>query len=956
MRKSWFSFRTQSAQAIVFFAVFNCFGQILAQNPFHITNYRKADYQAGSQNWDLDIDANGNLYVANNKGLLVLRGSKTKVFELPDKTIMRSVRVVDNRIFTGSFREFGYWQSNDDGDFSYTSLTPLLTSDSLENDEFWKIVKHGNSVYFQSFGTILRYHNNSVESIPLPGSIMFLIECKDRLFYQMIDEGLYEIIGDTVKPIPGSEVFRNTEVKTILPFDDQHMLIGTNSRGLFLYDGLNFKEFHTEVSGQLKTFKINNGVRVGNYLVFGTIMRGIFIIDNDGKLVHHIHTGNGLQNNTVLALRGDAENNLWVGLDNGFDYVSFATPVQSFLKNDPDFGAVYTAILHNGQLLVGTNQGLFSFSIDENMNVSDMQLIPQSQGQVWFLKEIDDKTYVGLNEGTYLVENNQLIEISSINGGFNLRKARTPIGEIMLQSTYTSIVVYEEADGKWQQSHILAGFEAPARFLEIDHTNRLWLGHTISGIFIIEPNHNYDAVASIRRADESINISPGLNRIYKVDNRIVIPTGTHLLQWDPIKSKAIPWEKLNNQLNGFQSASTIIKAAPYRYWFLKDREFGLFEIRFETAKLIYRLIPEMYDIRLVENYENIVTLNDSLYLICQEDGFSILNLSWIERQPARNEPPQINSLVFSRSFNPDEPVTLDINSPKALRHRFNNVQILFSSAGPAGKKQYFQYRLDGLDESWSRWSTKTDALYSRLPVGEYNFYVRTMNNHGIATPAATVQFRVVPQWFGSYLAMAAYFLFTVTMVWFVRLKYMQRRWRKHEAILKLNQDRILHEKERAERELIRISNEKLQTEISLKNTQLANTTMTLIRKNELLTEMQEHLQNIKQELGLRFPHKHFIRLNRLIESNIKSDKDWEIFEKLFDQAHENFFQRLKAGNHDLTPSDLRLCAYLRLNLSSKEIAPLLNISVRGVEERRYRLRKRLKLNPEQNLMEFILSY
>ncbi|HSW67404.1 MAG TPA: hypothetical protein VLH16_02385, partial [Bacteroidales bacterium] len=65
---------------------------------------------------------------------------------------------------------------------------------------------------------------------------------------------------------------------------------------------------------------------------------------------------------------------------------------------------------------------------------------------------------------------------------------------------------------------------------------------------------------------------------------------------------------------------------------------------------------------------------------------------------------------------------------------------------------------------------------------------------------------------------------------------------------------------------------------------------------------------------------------------------------------------LKADSPDLTSSDLRLCAYLRLNLSSKEIAPLLNISVRGVEERRYRLRKRLKLNSEQNLSEFILAY
>jgi DNA-binding NarL/FixJ family response regulator len=132
--------------------------------------------------------------------------------------------------------------------------------------------------------------------------------------------------------------------------------------------------------------------------------------------------------------------------------------------------------------------------------------------------------------------------------------------------------------------------------------------------------------------------------------------------------------------------------------------------------------------------------------------------------------------------------------------------------------------------------------------------------------------------------------------------------------------------------------------------------MVLIRKNELLGEIQHELIRQKEELGQRLPAKYFNRLNKILEQGISNDRDWELFEKLFDQAHENFFQRLKTDFPDLTTSDLRLCAYLRLNLSSKEISPLLNITVRGVEERRYRLRKRLQLTSEQNLTEFILSY
>jgi DNA-binding CsgD family transcriptional regulator len=109
-------------------------------------------------------------------------------------------------------------------------------------------------------------------------------------------------------------------------------------------------------------------------------------------------------------------------------------------------------------------------------------------------------------------------------------------------------------------------------------------------------------------------------------------------------------------------------------------------------------------------------------------------------------------------------------------------------------------------------------------------------------------------------------------------------------------------------------------------------------------------------MGNRYPKYHFEKLIKLIDRNISSENDWNIFETHFDQAHENFFRRLKEAYPDLTPSDLKLCAYLRLNLTSKEIAPLLNISLRGVEVRRYRLRKRLRMKTEENLINFLLTY
>ncbi len=190
----------------------------------------------------------------------------------------------------------------------------------------------------------------------------------------------------------------------------------------------------------------------------------------------------------------------------------------------------------------------------------------------------------------------------------------------------------------------------------------------------------------------------------------------------------------------------------------------------------------------------------------------------------------------------------------------------------------------------------------------------------------------------------------------IRLYISRKRWRELGEELEQDRKKMLLEKEKAEKEVIKLTNEKLQTEVEHKASQLALNTMAIIRKNNLLSSLKTTLDKQKEKLGDRYPNKYYDELAALIEKGIEDEREWETFEQLYDQAHDNFFKRLKEKYPQLTPADLRLCAYLRMNLSSKEIAPLLNISVRGVEERRYRLRKRLDLSSDTNLTELIMTF
>ncbi len=122
----------------------------------------------------------------------------------------------------------------------------------------------------------------------------------------------------------------------------------------------------------------------------------------------------------------------------------------------------------------------------------------------------------------------------------------------------------------------------------------------------------------------------------------------------------------------------------------------------------------------------------------------------------------------------------------------------------------------------------------------------------------------------------------------------------------------------------------------------------MMQKNELLAELRSKLES--------FPaNEQFQEFNKIITKSSGHDADWEDFNTCFESVNKNFYSKIKSLYPDISPNDLRLCALIKLNLSIKEMAGILNISPDSVKTARYRLRKKMQLNTEDNLSEFILS-
>jgi DNA-binding CsgD family transcriptional regulator len=285
--------------------------------------------------------------------------------------------------------------------------------------------------------------------------------------------------------------------------------------------------------------------------------------------------------------------------------------------------------------------------------------------------------------------------------------------------------------------------------------------------------------------------------------------------------------------------------------------------------------------------------------------------------------------------------------------RFNNLRISLSYPEFAANKNLL-YRLGGYNDRWISVGDEGVITFQNLPFGDYA--IRVKPDAGSVSDETTINFSINPPWFQSKTAQLLYLISAVlTIILFIVLN--QRKIKRIHDKHELERKRLM-EKEAAEnqRQIMQLRNENLRREIKLRNSRLAKSTFSLIHKNNTLRSVKTELIKIKGDLGVRFPAKHFNRLIRNIDRDLTSEKDWRMFEQSFSEVHGNFLTKIKDEYPELTPADIQLCAYLKMNLSSKEIASLLNITVRAVEIRRYRLRKKLDLEHDTNLTEFIMGY
>ncbi|MEM9648395.1 MAG: triple tyrosine motif-containing protein [Bacteroidota bacterium] len=911
-----------------------------------IQNFPPADYNSESQNWAVSQSDEKLIYIANNKGLLEFDGARWTLYRSPNGSILRSVRVVGDRIYAGCYMEFGFWEKDNVGILRYRSLSEKIRDQLFRDEEFWGILEFGDWVVFQSHNRIYSYNlrDDTVNTINSQTFVPKIFKVDRTIYFQKMGKGVFRIENGRDVLVYNQEPLRTNEIINIFP-SGRELLFLTRDNGFFRTKDDQLEKWDVPVDALLSGISLYSGLQLNNRnFALGTISHGLIIIDEYGNIIEQIDQLSGLQNNTVLSLHEDLDHNIWLGLDVGISYINIGSPFRVYPDGKGLVGGVYASVIKDGRLYLGTNQGLFYRELDSG---EDFRLIQGTEGQVWSLCSIGDDLFAGHHTGTYQVTGDSARKIADVQGTWKVGSIGND-QNLLLQGNYDGLYILEKVSDTWRLRNKVDGFDHSARYFEV-FDNHIFVNHEYKGVFKLEVSDDFLKVTNLEVDADILGSNSSIIK-YKGDLLYAYQKGIFKYDWNA--DSFVRDSILSGLYNAkdYTSGKMSIDDKNGYLWTFSNTNIGyVTEGRLASTPTINQ-IPITENIRNgIIGYESATALpeNDH-YLFGARSGYFTIDVQDFSESEIEVAISSIQQAGKNRSET--EKSLIDPKIEGKFDSEENSLEIAYHVADYSKYiKPQYQYRLEGIYPTWSDWSETTAVSFENLPSGNYTFHVRAKMGERISDNTDSYSFKIARPWYLSNLFLALYIIGGILGSILIHNSYRRYYHNRQRKLIAENQREMELAKAQSEKEIIKLKNEQLQAEFKSKSNELAASTMSIIKKNELLTKVKEQLASSVEDKESVKPIIH------VIDKNLNQNDDWELFKEAFNNADRKFLKKLKKAHPNLSPNDIRLCAYLRLNLSSKEIAPMFNISPRSVEIKRYRLRKKMNLEHDDNLVDYILK-
>lgn len=923
-----------------------------------VIHYTKSQINSNSQFWTMCQDADGILYFGNNDGVVIFDGERWQKVRLPNSSSARALAIGSGGVvYVGGYNEFGTITRDSFGKYSYQSLNNRLRSEDRNFENVWQIHELHGTMVFRTHRFLIALTEQKAITLPAVDRFDYSNIVHDQLFAKDGDV-LKRIDLTSLNVISSGLTFNGETLGSVLPgFGKYDYIIITKKGTVFKVDSsLATASVLTRLIQQpsnnlaISALKGSNG----KYYV-GTLSTQMLSFYNTRSGIVIDKNFPTLQDNTVLNLFEGKEGNIWALLNDGLDCIEVSSPMSALFED----ASVYDVILKNNKLFIATNLGVFQSSTIDGDNSPDIRNIIGLEGQAWTLHDFEGQLLCSHDQGLFQISGNKILPILK---GVGIWKTLPVTGKpgYYLACAYEGIylVTFDRVKG-FQAQHRLEGFNESSRdILQGNEPGVFWICHGYKGVFKIKIEDTFHRVVGVEHFRDKNGIPSPFNiNVFRWKNEPVFTTNNGIFTFDSKNKRFIPHTFLSRLFGTDLNVRKLIQHGD-KTWFIHDDEAGYF-LTNETNPVLHKGMFRELKGTFNSSLECIYPINATQVMMGSNMGLHYFDLSTsVPDYPVKT----IISNVTYKEGKDDVTGSLAQNreQPFQFAHAISTITFYFS-APAVQQKTNVQYScmLEGVDEEWSAWQESPMKAYSILRPGKYAFHVKAQTRGGEQADEAIYYFEILPVWYQTQLAILGYVLFAagiiVLMVFWVRRKIHRAEQKtRDEEQQKRNVLELIIERIKLERENTEIKKDKgqLEQDILHKSKELANHTNILIRKRELLGDLQEELKSL-MDMVKNDPSRQKIReLIRRINIDQKDEEHIRVFESNFEKVHYEFFEELKAFFPDLTPKELQLCAFVKMNLGNKEIALIQNITVRGVETARYRIRKKLNLKPEEDLVAF----
>lgn len=743
--------------------------------PF-MTVYPSKEFDGHTQFWAIEQDDRGVMYIGDGYGIQEFDGVNWRLILNANHTFGRSLSKDEKgRIYAGSSAMLGYLAADERGEMQYHSLMEYIKPEDRQFNYVWSVQATHEGIYFQTNERLFRFHPPASgtaagawtvdvwRSQELFGYTFWLDQ---TLYVQQYGVGLMKMEQDSLVLLPGGGQFANDRINVMLPFPgkDGHFLVGTFTRGLFLWDGTTFQPLPTEVDNLLRQGTIYTGVVTpDSCFALGTMANGLIIVDRAGRMRQHFSQANGFLSNTASCLYIDRQNNIWVGMDGGIAVLEYNSPLSEFTI--PGGTGPSDFCRYQGLLYITCNDGVYY--LDEADGRFKMIDGIAGNAQSFFFFQINGELFVTVNEGIYRIQGKtaQLAMLS--------REMSVPVLYMSALSLAPDLIVAGKSGGvdllRYNASHPqrlswLGSIPEVHEYIRLAveaEPGVVWLGTMDAGLIRLTFARDRLLTPRVDKFGTEHGLPAGGAVFFNPAGRPLFCTKKGVYRFNPEQNRFSPDPFFKDLGLGKNPDESIIVAdAQGHLWANLGKESAVYKkmpdgsYRLEKAQLA-RFSGEVINIIYPEK-SGVVWYGaaNRVFRFAQGQQQTVLSgFPAIIRRVALAG----DSVVYYGAAQSGQ----RLQEPAGQRFPYRSKALRFEYSASSylnPRANVFRTRLEGFDAGWTAWSRDTRRDYTNLPAGKYRFRVQARNIFQQESSEDLYAFTITPPWYGSWWAWVLYIL------------------------------------------------------------------------------------------------------------------------------------------------------------------------------------------------------